>query len=129
MICCLVFNKEFDVQSFMTIGRSPCIFMYMYIPWSDGATVVYHIWGHLNALQFPGPVLVGQVNLPRATWPIGVIQRTYQGGDGVVRMADVRTATGVKMRPAVKLYRLELYADNKELAPGEEMLLLKINNS
>ena len=25
MICCLVFNKEFDIQSFMTIGRSPCI--------------------------------------------------------------------------------------------------------
>ena len=41
MICCLVFNKEFDIQSFMTIGGSPCIyiiyiqiFLYIWI-WFD----------------------------------------------------------------------------------------------
>ena len=27
MISCLVFNKEFDIQNFMTIGGSPCIYL------------------------------------------------------------------------------------------------------
>ena len=34
MICCLVFNKEFDIKSFMTIGGSPCRTYFWYtIPW------------------------------------------------------------------------------------------------
>ncbi|GBP73561.1 hypothetical protein EVAR_5396_1 [Eumeta japonica] len=36
-------------------------------------------------------------------WPLGVIDDVHPGKDGVVRVVDVRTASGVYRRPVVKL--------------------------
>ena len=44
---------------------------------------------------------------PRAKWRLGRIVRLYPGGDGVVRVAQVKTDAGQFNRPVVKLYPLE----------------------
>lgn len=48
-------------------------------------------------------VLIADANEPRNSWPRGVIDRVYPGGDGSVRVVDVRTASGVMKRPAHKI--------------------------
>ena len=52
-------------------------------------------------------VLVKDDNLKRGKWPLGRIQKVALGKDGVVRVADVRTSTGVYVRPASAILRLE----------------------
>ncbi|XP_059223173.1 uncharacterized protein LOC131996978 [Stomoxys calcitrans] len=41
--------------------------------------------------------------LPPSEWRLGRIEKTYLGSDNNVRIADVRTATGILNRPIVKL--------------------------
>ncbi|XP_050072646.1 uncharacterized protein LOC126560733 [Anopheles maculipalpis] len=43
-------------------------------------------------------VLVGDDNLPVGRWPIGVITKAYIGADGIVRVADIRTSSGIYKR-------------------------------
>lgn len=55
------------------------------------------------------PITVGTVvviniqNAPPLQWPLGVITKVMPGKDGVVRVAEVKTKTGVYIRPVVKL--------------------------
>lgn len=49
------------------------------------------------------PVLIGDGELPRGTWPRGVIEALFPGRDGVVRVVDVRTQAGLLRRPLKKL--------------------------
>ena len=71
---------------------------------------------YLNTLQSrqkwctpSNPVTAGTVvvikcdNVPPLLWPLGIINNTYPGADGIVRVADVRTKTGVYRRAVVKL--------------------------
>lgn len=44
----------------------------------------------------------------RVHWKLGVVQDTLKGKDGLVRVAMVRTNSGVTNRPVTKLYPLEV---------------------
>ena len=44
----------------------------------------------------------------RSTWRLAVVENLIQGGDGLVRAADIRTSTGHTNRPVTKLYPLEI---------------------
>ena len=57
---------------------------------------------------------------PRARWKMGKIIGLYPGGDGVVRVVQLKTSVGVITRPIVKLYPLELSSVvEPEEAPGD----------
>ena len=58
-------------------------------------------------LKVNGLVLVVDSSAPRGHWPVAVIESVKFSDDGLVRSADVRTATGVKRRPFTSLVRLE----------------------
>lgn len=53
-------------------------------------------------------VIIVDENLPRNTWPKGIVQSVTVGSDGVVRRAAVRTQFGTLVRPVVKLAVLDL---------------------
>lgn len=59
------------------------------------------------------PVKVGDVVLlecdsKRTNWPLGLVLEVMEGIDGHARVAKVKTASGVRIRPFQKLYPLEL---------------------
>lgn len=54
-------------------------------------------------LQVGSLVVIVDSSLPRGTWPRGVVEAVYNGPDGKVRSADVRTTAGVLRRPVTKL--------------------------
>lgn len=53
-------------------------------------------------------VLIREQNLPPLQWRLGRIIRVFPGPDGVVRVAEVRTSSGVITRAMVKLCPLPL---------------------
>ncbi|BES94226.1 Retrotransposon protein [Nesidiocoris tenuis] len=48
-------------------------------------------------------VLIREDNTPPLSWPMGVITDLVPGGDGIARVARVRTVNGEKTRPLVRL--------------------------
>ena len=55
-------------------------------------------------------VVVVDDKLPRGCWPKGMVQSTHPGKDGVVRVVDVKTASGIFRRPVVKVAKLDVSA-------------------
>ena len=55
-------------------------------------------------------VVVADDKLPRGCWPKGMVQSTHPGKDGVVRVVDVKTASGIYRRPVVKVTKLDVSA-------------------
>ena len=55
-------------------------------------------------------VLIEDISMPRAKWPMGVVQKVYPGRDGFVRSVDVKTSTGVFKRSVQRLRDLEIVA-------------------
>ena len=53
-------------------------------------------------------VVVVNSNQPRGQWPRGRLEAVHPGSDGVVRVADVRTKSGLYRRPVVKLAKLDV---------------------
>ena len=53
-------------------------------------------------------VLVREDNIPRMSWPLGVIVKTFPGKDGIIRAVSVKMSKGVFTRPIQKLHDLEL---------------------
>lgn len=53
-------------------------------------------------------VLIADSNEPRNTWPKGIITKVYPGTDGIVRVVDVHTSTGVYKRPVHKICQLRI---------------------
>ncbi|KAL0809215.1 hypothetical protein ABMA28_011437 [Loxostege sticticalis] len=51
-------------------------------------------------------VVLKEENAPPLKWRLGRIQKLYPGPDGIVRVADVRTARGILRRAVHKLYCL-----------------------
>ena len=47
-------------------------------------------------------VLVSEENVPRLSWPLGVIVKMFPGNDGILRSVDVKTSKGVFNRPVQK---------------------------
>ena len=73
-------------------------------------------------------VIVAEDNAPAQMWNLGRITKTYPGRDLVVRVADVRTASGIYRRPATKLIPLPIVdndqPENNDLPvspPGENV--------
>lgn len=62
-------------------------------------------------------VIVADGTLPRNVWPRGIVERVYEGPDGGVRVADVRTRTGTFKRPTSKLVVLR-QEEATRAAPG-----------
>ncbi|XP_059058487.1 uncharacterized protein LOC131851945 [Achroia grisella] len=60
-------------------------------------------------------VLVADGNLPRNSWPRGVVVATYPGPDGEIRAVDVRTNKGILRRPTKKLVILPIEQRELEL--------------
>ena len=59
--------------------------------------------GRGNIIKVGDFVVIVDPNLPRNIWPKGRVERTYPGIDGVVRVVDVKTKSGVMRRPAKRL--------------------------
>jgi hypothetical protein len=53
-------------------------------------------------------VFIADGNLPRNSWPRGIVLRTYPGTDGQVRVVDVKTRTGIFRRPVAKICVLDV---------------------
>ena len=52
-------------------------------------------------------MLIVDENSPRGSWPLGLIQDTNVGRDGLVRSAKIGTRSSVFVRPVTKLVLLE----------------------
>ena len=63
-------------------------------------------------------VVVIDPSLPRNTWPLGVVSKTYPGPDGAVRVAEVKTKTGIFRRPTNKMAVLQNEREATQVAPG-----------
>nr|XP_049693327.1 uncharacterized protein LOC126053911 [Helicoverpa armigera] len=72
-------------------------------------------------LQTGDVVLIADGTLPRNVWPMGIVERTHPGPDGGIRVAEVRTRTGVFRRPVSKLVVL-VKEEATRAAPGGELL-------
>ena len=59
-----------------------------------------------------GQVVLIYDETPRQFWKLGIITKLYEGKDGIVRSADVKTKDNTLMRPLVRLYPLELEVDS-----------------
>jgi len=60
----------------------------------------------------PGSVVLVHDDTPRINWRLAVVEDTIAGEDGLVRAANIRTSTGRTNRPIVKLYPLEVAAED-----------------
>ena len=57
-----------------------------------------------------GDVVLVHDDTPRMKWKLAVIEGVNKGADGLIRSADIRTATGKTNRPIARLYPLEVAA-------------------
>ena len=62
-------------------------------------------------------VLLHQDDVKRGLWPLARVTKVMPGADGVTRVAEVRTKSGVYTRPVAKLYQLE---DTPDIRQGGE---------
>ncbi|XP_058122825.1 uncharacterized protein LOC131293780 [Anopheles ziemanni] len=67
-------------------------------------------------LQTGQIVLVGDDNLPVGRWPMGLVVKTYVGPDGIVRVADIRTSSGIYKRNVRLLAPLPVEAAETEVS-------------
>ena len=51
-------------------------------------------------------VVVADNTLRRGSWPLGKVTGVYPGRDGIVRVADVKTSSGLYRRPVAKLWQV-----------------------
>ncbi|XP_045496008.1 uncharacterized protein LOC123694585 [Colias croceus] len=66
-------------------------------------------------------VLITDGILPRNVWPLGQVERVYEGTDKVVRSADVRTKGGILRRPVRRLVVLPINEGSEVLRRGEDV--------
>ena len=52
-------------------------------------------------------VIVQDDDIKRGKWPLARVIRVMPGRDGIVRVAEIKTRSGVYTRPISKLLRLE----------------------
>ena len=55
-----------------------------------------------------GSVVLIRDDLPGMNWSLGVLERLFEGRDGLVRVAVVKTPHGSKTRAVQKLHCLEI---------------------
>ncbi|XP_075158172.1 uncharacterized protein LOC142231449 [Haematobia irritans] len=59
-------------------------------------------------LEINDVVIVVDANLPRNSWPKGIVQTVYKSKDGNIRSAEVVTEGGIIHRPVAKLAKLDV---------------------
>ncbi|UYV83291.1 hypothetical protein LAZ67_23000423 [Cordylochernes scorpioides] len=77
-----------------------------------------------------GDVVLMEVdNKKRTEWPIGVIEKTYPGKDGIVRVAMIKTKRGNFLRPVQRLFILESSENHskEDFGKGRDLKKEKIN--
>ncbi|UYV62222.1 hypothetical protein LAZ67_1008299 [Cordylochernes scorpioides] len=77
-----------------------------------------------------GDVVLMEVdNKKRTEWPIGVIEKTYPGKDGIVRVAMIKTKRGNFLRPVQRLFFLESSENHskEDFGKGRDLEKEKIN--
>ena len=62
-----------------------------------------------------GDIVLVHDETPRMTWKMAVIEQLIRGNDGLVRAANIRTATGRTNRPITRLVPLEVSSSDTEL--------------
>nr|XP_053600729.1 uncharacterized protein LOC128669702 [Plodia interpunctella] len=65
-----------------------------------------------NDIAMDSMVLIKDDNQPPLKWKLGRIVKTYPGADGVSRVADIRTATGIIRRSFSKICPLPLQPES-----------------
>jgi len=66
-------------------------------------------------------VIVGADNKKRFDWPLGRIVELIPGRDGKIRVARVKTASGLLLRPIQRLYPLEMVdIESEKIAEAKE---------
>ncbi|XP_073955668.1 uncharacterized protein [Choristoneura fumiferana] len=65
-----------------------------------------------NDLQLGDLVLIKDQRLPPGQWPMGRIAAKHPGSDGLTRVYDIRTKSGVMQRPITKLCVLPMLKDS-----------------
>ena len=61
-----------------------------------------------------GDVVLVHDDKPRTMWKLAVIEELIRGNDGLVRAANIRTATGKTNRPIVRLVPLEVSSSTND---------------
>ena len=69
---------------------------------------VHRATGNNSTSVKTGDVLLIHDDTLHTTWKMEVIEDLITGGDGIVRVVTLRTATGLTNRPVTRLYPLEL---------------------
>lgn len=59
-------------------------------------------------------VLIKGENSPPMNWPLGRVTTVHPGADNIVRVASVKTVSGIKKRPVSKLCVLPIETDDSE---------------
>ena len=57
---------------------------------------------------------------PRNVYPRGIVTAVFPGKDGRVRQAEVRTATGLMLRPVDRMAVLRIESPHPEVSDGGE---------
>ena len=70
--------------------------------------------GHNSQRIKVGDVVLIHDDGPRMQWKLAVVENLREGGDGLIRAADLRSSNGKTNRPIVRLYPLEVTADDRE---------------
>ena len=69
---------------------------------------------HVSNAQEGDLVLLQDDDVKRGLWPLARVTKVMPGKDGVTRVAEVRTKSGVYTRPVTKLYQLEDHSDVRQ---------------
>ena len=59
-------------------------------------------------LKIGSVVLVKEDQVPRMSWPLGIVVKVFPGKDGKIRSVNVKTAKGIFCRPVQRLHDLEI---------------------
>ena len=68
-----------------------------------------------------GDVVLVHDDTTRIHWKLAVIESVNKGADGMIRSANIRTATGRTNRPIARLYPLEVSATEVATQPSAAM--------
>ena len=71
-----------------------------------------------------GDVVLVHDESPRSTWKLTVVESLREGGDGLIRAANIRTSTGHTNRPITKLYPLEVCANEATEDDTEQAIMV-----
>ena len=66
-----------------------------------------------GAPQVGSVVIVRDDATPRYKWPLGIVEETYRGRDGLIRTLKVRTQKGSIVRAIQNLHDLEISRSNE----------------